>query len=95
MLHVFEDVHANRFVRSSAQETSVEEQLANAVACPGSLRHGEVVALGSLPRVTATCSDGSMDLRNVPIITPSGDVVCPSLTLKIKPGTHFLITGDR
>ncbi|EFA05198.1 ATP-binding cassette sub-family D member 1 [Tribolium castaneum] len=32
-------------------------------------------------------------LRNVPIVTPNCDVVCPSLSLELKPGQHLLITG--
>nr|XP_022899751.1 ATP-binding cassette sub-family D member 2 [Onthophagus taurus] len=32
-------------------------------------------------------------LKNVPIVTPNCDVVCPSLTLDIYPGQHLLITG--
>lgn len=32
-------------------------------------------------------------LKNVPIVTPNCDVVCPSLSLNLKPGQHLLITG--
>lgn len=32
-------------------------------------------------------------LKNVPIVTPNCDVVCPSLSLQLKPGQHLLITG--
>ncbi|CAG9770298.1 unnamed protein product [Ceutorhynchus assimilis] len=32
-------------------------------------------------------------LQNVPIVTPNCDVVCPSLSLDLKPGQHLLITG--
>lgn len=32
-------------------------------------------------------------LRNVPIVTPNCDVVCPALSLHLKPGQHLLITG--
>ncbi|CAH0765455.1 unnamed protein product [Bemisia tabaci] len=37
--------------------------------------------------------DGSISLKDVPIVTPNGDVVIPSLTLTMKPGNHLLITG--
>ncbi|CAH0549288.1 unnamed protein product [Brassicogethes aeneus] len=32
-------------------------------------------------------------LKDVPIVTPNCDVVCPSLTLHLKQGQHLLITG--
>lgn len=32
-------------------------------------------------------------LKNVPIVTPNCDVVCPSLSVNLKPGQHLLITG--
>ncbi|XP_072383557.1 ATP-binding cassette sub-family D member 1 [Diabrotica undecimpunctata] len=32
-------------------------------------------------------------LKNVPIVTPNCDIVCPSLSLDLAPGQHLLITG--
>lgn len=32
-------------------------------------------------------------LVNIPIVTPNCDIVCPSLSLHLKPGQHLLITG--
>lgn len=32
-------------------------------------------------------------LKDVPIVTPNCDVVCPSLSLHLRPGQHLLITG--
>jgi ATP-binding cassette subfamily D (ALD) protein 2 len=32
-------------------------------------------------------------LKDVPIVTPNCDVVCPSLSLELKPSQHLLITG--
>ncbi|XP_014244629.1 ATP-binding cassette sub-family D member 2 [Cimex lectularius] len=38
-------------------------------------------------------TDGSIKLCDVPIVTPTGDVVIPNLSIHIKPGRHLLITG--
>lgn len=40
-----------------------------------------------------TSTDGSIRLCDVPIVTPTGDMVVPCLSLVIKPGHHLLITG--
>lgn len=37
--------------------------------------------------------DMQISLDKVPVVTPNCDIVVPSLTLKIKPGMHLLITG--
>lgn len=37
--------------------------------------------------------DGSILLCEVPIVTPNMDVVVPSLSLSVIPGSHLLITG--
>ncbi|KAL1130436.1 hypothetical protein AAG570_011684 [Ranatra chinensis] len=37
--------------------------------------------------------DGSIRLCDVPIVTPTGDIVVGSLSLEIKQGEHLLITG--
>ncbi|XP_048509886.1 ATP-binding cassette sub-family D member isoform X2 [Athalia rosae] len=38
-------------------------------------------------------TDGSIGLTNVPVVTPNCEVIVPSITLRIKPGDHLLITG--
>ena len=38
--------------------------------------------------------EGEIIVDNVPIITPNGDIVVPSLTIKINPTMHVLISGN-
>ncbi|CAG9861681.1 unnamed protein product [Phyllotreta striolata] len=38
-------------------------------------------------------SNNEIILKNVPIVTPNCDIVCPSLSLALAPGQHLLITG--
>ncbi|CAH1391092.1 unnamed protein product [Nezara viridula] len=49
--------------------------------------------VSSAPSNVLTSTDGSIRLCDVPIVTPTGDMVVPSLSLVIKPGHHLLITG--
>eukprot|EP00111_Clytia_hemisphaerica_P017446 TCONS_00051624-protein len=95
MLSVFEDIHKEHYIRLPASKSfsTVEEHLEDASEDHIVFSHGQVVPLNSLPRTTPTWTDGDIVLRQVPIIAPSGDVVCPSLSIKISPGSHFLITG--
>ena len=37
--------------------------------------------------------DSVIEIQNVKVVTPTGDVIVPDLSLYIKPGMHLLITG--
>ena len=81
MLSVFEDVHDNNFVRlSSGTSLAIEEADASN---PDYLAHGEIVPIAYMPRVTPDYNSGYFELTNVPVIAPSGDVVCPRLSIKV------------
>ncbi|XP_057658979.1 ATP-binding cassette sub-family D member 1 [Diorhabda carinulata] len=38
-------------------------------------------------------TNNELVLKNVPIVTPNCDIVCPSLSFSLAPGQHLLITG--
>lgn len=52
-----------------------------------------VLRQAAIAGVVCDSPDGSIELRDVPIVTPNGDVVVPSLSLRVDPGSHLLITG--
>ena len=85
MLTVFEDIHKEHYVRlpSTKSMSTVEDCLEEASEDHIVFSHGQVVPLNSLPRTAPSWTDGDIVLRQVPIIAPSGDVVCPSLTIKV------------
>lgn len=82
MLDVFQDVSAGQFKRTIV--TSAKHKQAQLYICDGQIQ---------IRGVVKDSLDGSFSLHNVPIVTPNGDVVVPSLTLTVRPGDHLLITG--
>jgi len=95
MIFVFEDIHRGHFVKTTNSKSALtlEEEISEACVESTGFKHGVVVSVGDIARVTPLFTNGDIMLKNVPIITPSGDVICPTLTLKICTGTHILITG--
>lgn len=55
------------------------------------LKDGQPIAKGRV--IISNDSRFEIKLKEVPIVTPNCDVVCPSLSICIKPGMHLLITG--
>lgn len=55
-------------------------------------RNGRPVAKGKIT-YTQDAKNQSISLVDVPVVTPNCDIVVLSLTLKIEPGMHLLITG--
>ncbi|XP_075967741.1 ATP-binding cassette, sub-family D (ALD), member 2 isoform X1 [Anarhichas minor] len=84
MFVVFEDVQRGVYKRSSlSTETGSEKKSKPEMHIDGPLEiKGHVIDV-----------DKGIVCENVPIITPSGDVVVSSLNVKVEEGMHLLITG--
>ncbi|XP_052780307.1 ATP-binding cassette sub-family D member 1-like [Mya arenaria] len=83
MFTVFDDVRRGKYERNMVTQddkTSTKKQLEK---LEGPLTAGGEVVI----------TDGSIYIKDMPIITPNGDVIVKSLSLEMKPGTHLLITG--
>lgn len=87
MIDVFEDIHRDHFIRvniNAKSYQSLEEKIEDASNDDDQpFKHGEVVALNTLPRIAPTFTESEIILKQIPIIAPSGDVVCPSLSMKV------------
>lgn len=80
MFEVFEDVQNGRYKRNTVTK-SKPKVMHDRIAGP-LVQKGEVVD-----------TDSTIDIENLPIITPNGDIIVASLTLKMEAGMHLLITG--
>lgn len=85
MLEVFEDTAHGRY-----HKVMMAEGRNNAGIIE--FRNGRPVLKGRVI-VSTDPSDRSISLHNVPVVTPNCDIVVASLTLRIEPGMHLLITG--
>lgn len=81
MFHVFEDVKTGKYQRSMVTKT-VQSKAKHAKIS------GPMQIMGNVMDTDAT-----IDIEDLPIITPNGDIIVSSLTIKIEPGMHLLITG--
>lgn len=85
MLEVFEETS-----RGIYSKKTVDSAAANAMGIL-ECKNGRPVVKGKV--VYTASSTYSIELRAVPVVTPNTDIVVPSLSLKIEPGMHVLITG--
>lgn len=84
MLQVFDETSKGIYVRTTVAETRNTGGVLEII-------DGKPIAKGKL--IFSDSTNMSILLKNVPVVTPNCDIVVPSLTLKIEPGMHLLITG--
>lgn len=80
MFDVFADVQSGLYKRNTV--TKSKTKVAHDRIEGPLVQKGEVVD-----------TESTIDIENLPIITPNGDIIVASLTLKMEVGTHLLITG--
>ncbi|XP_022619653.1 ATP-binding cassette sub-family D member 1-like isoform X2 [Seriola dumerili] len=88
MLDVFEDVNQGIYRRSADREE--EESPAGGAAV---VQHGQRVCGRLQIRGQVISVEKGIRCENLPIITPTGDVVVSSLNIKMDEGMNVLITG--
>uniref|UniRef100_A0A671KWW2 ATP-binding cassette sub-family D member 1-like n=1 Tax=Sinocyclocheilus anshuiensis TaxID=1608454 RepID=A0A671KWW2_9TELE len=87
MFEVFEDVRVGVY-RRSASEVKPEE-----TGAAGKIKHGMRVEGPLQIRGEVIDVEQGIKCENLPIITPTGDVVVSSLDIQVDEGMHLLITG--
>ncbi|XP_028308821.1 ATP-binding cassette sub-family D member 1 [Gouania willdenowi] len=94
MLDVFEDVNQGIFHRSADRENdSSDREDDSAGERGGVVTHGQRVSGPLEIRGQVISVEKGIRCENLPIITPTGDVVVSSLNIKVEDGMNVLITG--
>ncbi|CAL1527025.1 unnamed protein product [Lymnaea stagnalis] len=81
MFEVFEDVKMGRYQRNTVTKQKSHKVNHERIAGP-LVQKGDVIDTQS-----------TIIIEDLPIITPNGDIIVQSLSLKMEPGMHLLITG--
>ncbi|CAF0940732.1 unnamed protein product [Adineta ricciae] len=87
MLHVFDDCANAHYQRNLVTTDENHDEHSSSVVAK------KKVAINQRAEGKIIESDEDIIAEDVPIITPNGDVIVESLSLKITPAMHVLITG--
>uniref|UniRef100_I3IWL6 ATP-binding cassette, sub-family D (ALD), member 1 n=1 Tax=Oreochromis niloticus TaxID=8128 RepID=I3IWL6_ORENI len=90
MLDVFEDVNQGIYRRSADRE---KEELTAEGGGGGAVQHGQRVCGPLQIRGQVISVEKGIRCENLPIITPTGDVVVSCLNIQVDDGMNVLITG--
>uniref|UniRef100_A0A8C9VUK6 ATP-binding cassette, sub-family D (ALD), member 1 n=1 Tax=Scleropages formosus TaxID=113540 RepID=A0A8C9VUK6_SCLFO len=96
MFSVFEDVHVGIYRRSGGVDGSqAGPESPFCAALIGAALRGETFSCYCCVSTAGQVIDVEQGIvcENLPIITPTGDVVVSSLNIKVEEGMHLLITG--
>lgn len=89
MINVFEDINKGNFIKVgklkeiAPSDVSRKENLNLEADHSMEFLHGQVVDLQMLKKLDAKRTEGDIQLENISVITPSGDVVVPDLSLQV------------
>ncbi|XP_062283326.1 ATP-binding cassette sub-family D member 1 [Scomber scombrus] len=92
LLDVFEDVNNGVYRRSAEKEEALTAAAAEGGE-PGVMQHGQRVCGRLEIRGQVISVEKGIRCENLPIITPTGDVVVSSLNIQVDEGMNVLITG--
>jgi ABC-type uncharacterized transport system fused permease/ATPase subunit len=81
MFEVFEDVRYGRYHRETVTKQKTHKVTHERISGP-LVQKGVVID-----------TESTIIIEDLPIITPNGDIIVQSLSMKIEPGMHLLITG--
>ena len=92
LMEVFQDIHEGKYSKAKVSTSETGSSYSTPVTSTMPSRPNLMAILGPQGAVT-TREGASIEFRNVPIVSPTGDILLKSLSFRIDPGMHLLIVG--